>query len=154
MTSDPTQRMQPFDRSIYYVVSWSVLGVVVGTIIYSAFSSITGAEGSLIGIPAGLAVGQCAYYASGKRGGRPYQVLAILLTVAAFDLSYAPGMAGIAFKHGITLSTLGFFLFMTLVSPLIDPHNGFLGWFMIVTGISLAWTIARPRALVDHPPIG
>ena len=154
MTSEATQQAQLSKRSAYYVVGWSVMAVVGGAIIYSAFAMFTGAEASLIGIAAGLAVGQCVYYASGKRGGRSYQLLAIFLAFAAFDLTYASGMAGVAFKHGITIGAFGFFVFMTLVSPLIDSHNGFLGWFMIITGMSLAWTLARPRALVDEPPIG
>ncbi|MGA2237193.1 MAG: hypothetical protein ABSG23_17165 [Terriglobales bacterium] len=154
MNSEPTQQAPSSKRSVYRVLGWSVLGAVVGAIIYWAFSALTHAEASLIGIPAGIAVGQCVYYASGGRGGRRYQKLAILIAFAAFDLSYAPGIAGVAFKHGITLLTFGFFVFITLVSPVIDSHNGFLGWFMIVTGMSLAWTLARSRSPIDEPPIG
>ena len=100
-------------------------------------------EASLIGIPIGLAVGQAMYYASGKRGGRGFQFLAVLLAFMAFDLTYAPGMAGVALKGGVTVLTFGFFVFMTAVSPAIDAHNGFLGQFMVVAGMYLAWTLAR-----------
>jgi hypothetical protein len=83
------------------------------------------------------------YYASRKRGGRGFQFLAVLLAFMAFDLTYAPGMAGVALKDGVTVLTFGFFVFMTAVSPAIDAHNGFLGQFMVVAGMYLAWTLAR-----------
>ena len=106
---------------------------------------LTGMEASLIGIPVGLAVGQAMYYASGKRGGRWFQVLAVFLAFVAFDITYAPGMAGVALKDGITILTFGFFVFMTVVSPVIDAQNGFLGQFMVLAGMYLAWTLARTR---------
>ena len=69
-------------RCISTVVVWSILAATGGTIIYWALAALTGIEASLIGIPVGLVVGQAMYYASGKRGGRSYQVLAVLLAFA------------------------------------------------------------------------
>jgi hypothetical protein len=114
--------------------------------IYSVFTVMTGLEASLIGIPVGLVIGHITYRGSGKRGGRWFQVLSVLLAFVAFDLTYAPGMAGVALKDGITVLTFALFLFMTVVSPVIDSHNGFLGQFMVVAGMYLAWTLARTKA--------
>jgi hypothetical protein len=63
----------------------------------------------------------------------------------SFDLTYAPGMAGVVLKHGITVPAFAFFIFITVVSPVIDAQNGFLGQFMVLAGMYLAWTVARTR---------
>ncbi len=87
------------------------------------------------------------YYASGNRGGRRFQILAVILAFAAFDLTYAPGMASVALKDGITVPAFILFVFTTLVSPAIDAQNGFIGLFMVAAGMCLAWTLARVREL-------
>jgi hypothetical protein len=112
---------------------------------YSAFALLTGMEMSLIGIPVGLAVGQAMYHASGKRGGRRFQVLAVFLAYVALDVTYAPGMAGVALKDGTTILTFAFFVFMTVVSPVTDAQNGLVGQFMVLAGMYLAWTLAGTR---------
>lgn len=144
-TSAPSGQPEPptEHRRFLRVLAWSSLAAIGGAIVYSLFTILTNMEASLIGIPIGLAVGQVMYYASGNRGGRGFQFLAVLLAFMAFDLTYAPGMAGVALKDGVTVLTFGFFVFMTAVSPAIDAHNGFLGQFMVVAGMYLAWTLAR-----------
>ena len=122
-----------------------LIAVVGGAIVYAAFSKLTGLDESLIGIPVGLLVGQCMFIASLRMGGHRFQILAVFLAFLAFDLTYAPGMAEISFKGGTTAPAFVFFLFMTAVSPVIDHQNGFLGQFMVLGGMYLAWTIARPR---------
>lgn len=129
------------------ILGWSALAAVGGAAIYALFSNLTGMEPSLFGIPVGLGIGQSMYYASGKQGGRRFQILAVILAFAAFDLTYAPGMASVALKHGITAPAFAFFVFMTLVSPAIDAQNGFIGLFMVAGGMWLAWTLARAREL-------
>jgi hypothetical protein len=112
---------------------------------YSAVTLLTGMEESLIGIPVGLAIGQAMYYASGKRGGRRFQILAIVLAYIAFSLTYAPGMFGIALRRGFSIPAFVFAIFITLVSPVIDAHSGLLGKFMVLAGMYLAWTLVRSR---------
>ena len=139
------QTQAPTTRRLARVVGWSALAAGGGAIIYSLFTRFTGMEASLTGIPVGLAVGQYMHYASGRRGGRWFQVLAVLCSFVAFDLTYASGMAGVVLKHGITFPAFAFLSFITLASPVIDPNNGFLGQFMVVAGMYLAWTLARTR---------
>jgi hypothetical protein len=111
VTSSPAPEPRPpIKKRFLPVLGWGSLAAVGGAIIYSAFALVTGMETSLIGIPVGLAVGQAMYFASRKRGGRRFQVLAVFLAFAAFDLSYAPGMAAISFKDGFTI---GGFLFLS-----------------------------------------
>jgi hypothetical protein len=147
MTLDPSLKEQPPKISFFLILLWSTLAVVGGAMIYAAFTSLTGAEESLIGIPVGLAIGQSIYYSSGKRGGRWYQALAAFLSYVAFDITYAPGIAGVAFKHGVTILAFGFFTFITLVSPLIDSHNGHIGQLMVAAGMYVAWILARRRTI-------
>ena len=127
------------------MLGWSFLAVFGGAFIYLAFTILTGIEASFIGIPVGLAIGQTMFYASGKRGGRWFQALSVVFAFAAFDLTYAPGMAAIAFKGGITVVAFAFFAFMTAVSPVTDSQNGLIGQFMVAAGMYLAWTVTRDR---------
>ncbi len=129
------------------ILGWSAIATVGGAAIYALFLTLTGMEPSLFGIPVGLGIGQGMYYASGNRGGRRFQILAVILAFAAFDLTYAPGMASVALKDGITVPAFILFVFTTLVSPAIDAQNGFIGLFMVAAGMCLAWTLARVREL-------
>jgi len=132
-------------RSFLHALGWGTLAMLGGGLIYLVFATATGMEPSLVGIPAGLAVGQIVYWASGKKGGRRDQVQAVFLAFVSFALTYASGMEGIAFKRGITVFALAFFAFMTIVSPLIDPQNWPVGAFMVVAGMYLAWVSAGTR---------
>jgi hypothetical protein len=136
---------KPVKQSFVRVLGWSIFAVAGGASAYRAFAVVTGMEVSLIGIPVGLAVGLAIYYASRKRGGRWFQTLAVVLAYVAFSLTYAPGMFGIAMKRGFSVPASVFAAFMTLASPLIDSHNGFLSEFMVLAGMYLAWTLARRR---------
>ena len=124
---------------------WSTLATIGGVVVYYAFNLITGLEVALIGIPVGLAIGNASYHASGKRGGRRFQVLAVVLAYLAFSLTYAPGMFGIAFKGGLSIPAFVFAVLITLVSPLLDANSGWLGRSMVLAGMYLAWSLAGSR---------
>lgn len=127
------------------LLAWSALTALGGALLYGLFQGLTGLEPSLAGVAVGLAVGNAVFVASGRRGGRRFQLLAAFLAFLAFDLTYVPGMAEVAFKGGLSPASLAFFLFITAVSPAIDAQNGFLGTFMVFAGMCLAWTLAGAR---------
>jgi len=60
----------------------------VAAIIYFAVTALTGYEIGWIALLTGLLVGGGVWLGCGRRGGRPYQVLAVFLTYYAMGMSY------------------------------------------------------------------
>ncbi|HEY2589555.1 MAG TPA: hypothetical protein VGI81_27660 [Tepidisphaeraceae bacterium] len=67
-------------------------GAIVGTLIWFAVRHITGYEIGLIAVVVGLIVGGAVRAGSGGRGGRGYQILAVLLTYFAISANYMPDL--------------------------------------------------------------
>jgi hypothetical protein len=63
---------------------------LAGCILYATVSIVTGLEIGLIAIVVGIMVGKAIRHASSGRGGRPQQILAVLLTYFAITSSYIP----------------------------------------------------------------
>lgn len=61
-----------------------------GCILYATVSIVTGLEIGLIAIVVGVMVGKAIRHASHGRGGRPQQILAVVLTYFAITTSYIP----------------------------------------------------------------
>ncbi len=73
-------------------VALGALGALGGAAIYLGVAYFTGYEVGLIAILVGFIVGKAVFVGSGKRGGRRYQVLAMVLTYFAISVSYVPAM--------------------------------------------------------------
>ena len=65
---------------------------LVGALIWFGIRKATGYDLAIVAIVVGLMVGGAVRAGSGRRGGRGYQVLALLLTYLAVGLSYAPDL--------------------------------------------------------------
>jgi len=73
----------------------TLLGVVaalVGAAIWFGIRKSTGYDFALVAIGVGLIVGGAVRAGSSRRGGRGYQILAVLLTYLAVGVSYAPDL--------------------------------------------------------------
>ena len=73
-------------RSLFYGAG-AALG---GCILYAAVAIITGWEFGLVAIVVGFMVGKAIRIGSGGRGGRPQQIMAVVLTYFAITTSYVP----------------------------------------------------------------
>jgi len=69
---------------------YGVLAALLGSLLYFLVSWLTGYELGLISIVVGIMVGKAVFMGSGNRGGRKYQVLAVLLTYFSIVSSYVP----------------------------------------------------------------
>jgi hypothetical protein len=67
---------------------------LLGAIVYYAVLALTGYELALISIAVGYGVGRVVRWASEGRGGRIYQVIAVVITYVAIVGSYAPIVLG------------------------------------------------------------
>ena len=66
------------------------IAAAVGAVIYYAITQITGLNLALVAVVVGLMVGGAVKAGSGHRGGRFYQLLAVLLTYTAIAAMYLP----------------------------------------------------------------
>lgn len=71
---------------------------LAGCVIYAAVAIITGLEIGLIAILVGIMVGKSIRHASGGLGGRPQQILAVVLTYFAITTSYIPAFISHSMK--------------------------------------------------------
>jgi hypothetical protein len=83
----PRSAFSGFFRAALY----GLIAAMIGTTIYYGISWITGGwEFGLIAIVVGFMVGKAVFLGSGSRGGRVFQVLAVLLTYCSIVSSYVP----------------------------------------------------------------
>jgi hypothetical protein len=147
---------------------------IVGAIIYYAVAEITGLELALVSILVGYLVGRAVRWASGGRGGRVYQVIAVVLTYLAIVGSYAPfvleGVKNAAARSGgaaaapdspLALAIAVFLIVLLIVvSPFIAGVQNIIGWIIIAVALWEAWkitkratfTVSGPFNLAIRPP--
>ena len=77
-------------KGLLLAVAAGVGAGVLGALVYYAVLALTGYELAIIAIGVGYLVGRAVRWASGGRGGRPYQVLAVALTYVAIVSTYVP----------------------------------------------------------------
>ena len=138
-----------------------------GCAIYSTVGIVLHAEVGLISILVGYMVGKAIRHASGGLGGRPQQILAVVLTYLAISFSYlamavaasihahsagAPPTAAGAVSAGFALLAL---LMVALGGPffsLADGASGILTLLIVFFGLSRAWRLTgRTDILVSGP---
>ena len=73
-------------------VLFGTIAAALGAILYYAIMRITGLNIGLVAVVVGLMVGGAVKAASGNRGGRFYQLLAVFLTYSAIVGMYVPEM--------------------------------------------------------------
>lgn len=69
---------------------WGAGAALAGTILYSAIAIITDIQFALISILIGYMVGKVIRHACKGRGGRPQQIIAVILTYVSITASYIP----------------------------------------------------------------
>ncbi len=137
---------------------------LAGCIIYSTVGIVLHAEVGLISILVGYMVGKAIRHASNGLGGRPQQILAVVLTYLAISFSYlaiaigasihaaAPPTAAANVSAGLAL--LGV-LMLALGGPFFSLANGASGiltLLIVFFGLSRAWRLTgRADILVTGP---
>jgi hypothetical protein len=78
---------------------YGAVAALGGCILYATVAIVTGWEFGLVAIVVGIMVGKAVRYASNGRGGRPQQILAVILTYFAITTSYVPVFIYTAVRH-------------------------------------------------------
>lgn len=158
-------------------VLYGVGAALAGCTLYALVSIVTGWEIGLVAIVVGYMVGRAVRLGSHGLGGRPQQILAVLLTYFAITTSYIPVFIYQAIKNPTALHqskpaqtpaatqqkparmSVGKALFILLLiaaaAPFLSLASGmgaFITLFIIFIGLRQAWRLtARPEILLMGP---
>src|SRR5277367_4079676 len=90
----------PPPHSLAKAALYGAGAALAGCAIYATIAIVTGLELALVAILIGIMVGKSIRYASSGLGGRPQQILAVVLTYFAITTSYIPVVMYHAVKAG------------------------------------------------------
>jgi hypothetical protein len=139
-------------------LGYGVLAALAGSCVYYLIRAVTGYEFGLIGIVVGLVVGGAVHAGSGGRGGRLYQVLAVLLIYLAIVSTYVPDVLSAMAESGAAQNAIEqglrvvFAVAISLVAPFLLGLENLIG--LIILGISMyeGWKInVRQPVPVEGP---
>jgi uncharacterized protein (DUF983 family) len=150
-------------------------GAVLGLGIYVGFELATGLMIGYVALAVGFIVGKAITLGSGGRGGRRYQIAAVLLTYMAVSLSAVPLFISHQMKQRSTPShsqssgnaaatppkmggakALGLLALIGLASPFLalsDPLHGIIGLIILFVGVRIAWKLTAGRRVIIQGPI-
>jgi hypothetical protein len=136
-------------------ITFGIGGAVVGLILYVVFAITTGLVIGFVSLAVGYLVGKAIIMGSKGRGGRRYQVAAVLLTYMAVSLAAVP----IALSHapGVGFAkAVGELTLLGLASPFLDlanPTQGLIGLVILFVGLRIAWRITGERPVNIVGPV-
>ncbi|AEU38631.1 hypothetical protein [Granulicella mallensis] len=148
-----------FDSAIFLrAIAFGIAGAIAGAIVYAAFIGITHIQIGYLSIGVAYLVAKAMTMGSNGRGGRPYQVAALILTCLAVAFGNSLLLWWEIKDQGILLSprVLYFLGRFGLMKPFLEfqhsPGGAILGLFILFIGLRAAWrmTSGEPGA-VRHP---
>ncbi len=137
---------------------------LAGCAIYSLVAVVLHAEVGLISILVGYLVGKAVRRGSGGLGGRPQQIMAVVLTYLAISVSYmivvlAAASHGAAPPGAAAGAPLGFSLLVLAMLALGGPFfalsagmSGILSLLIVFFGLSYAWRLTGRAAILVKGP--
>jgi hypothetical protein len=133
-------------RGIVPLITAGAFGLgagVVGAAIYYAVIAIAHLEIGIVAILIGYMVGYAVRKGAGGRGGRRFQVLAVVLTYVSIALAYAPlAVRGIGILDVGVLPLVRLSAFVAALPVLMawsSFPSGLISAFIIVIGMRQAW---------------
>ncbi len=170
------QRQVDTDSHARFVrgVVFGVGGAILGLVLYVGFALATGLMIGFVSLAVGFLVGKAITIGSGGRGGRRYQIAAVLLTYAAVSLSAVPiaisahlkarnaqQQAQVSEPAGNSSSTspakaVATLVVLGLASPFLElsnPAQGLIGLVILFVGIRIAWRMTAGRTIKIEGPL-
>jgi hypothetical protein len=173
-----TGQQSPPPLSLARSLLYGAAAALGGSILYAAVAIITGWEFGLVAIVVGYMVGKAIRHGSYGRGGRPQQILAVVLTYFAITTSYIPVFIYQVRQHPEQLAAsrpagtqrpastrqrqgeavaaaIVTIVLLAVAAPFFELSTGFSGiisLFLIFIGIRQAWKLtARSEILLMGP---
>lgn len=126
---------------------FGVGAALAGAAVYYAVAALMNVEIAIVAILVGYMVGHGVRKGSGGRGGRRFQILAVVLTYGSIDLAYAL----LALKQLSGVSPL-ILLGLPIVSIARSLPFGLISALIIVIGLRQAWTMTAPHVFEISGP--
>jgi hypothetical protein len=118
---------------------FGALAAVGGAVLYLAVAILLHIELALLAILVGWMVGKAVRYGSRGRGGRRYQVLALLLTYFAISVSYVPQLSRIDLGAGAAVGIIVALVIAPIKVVLTQLPGSILSLIIIGVGMAQAW---------------
>jgi len=113
-------------------------GAIAGAAVYFGVLALTGYEVGLVAIAVGWLVGRTVHLGAGGQRGRPFQIIALILTY----LGIAVGMTAELVKLGGTV-TLQTVITLPIIESVGDLPSSILTAIIIAVGLRQAWYMNR-----------
>ena len=137
---------------------FGAIAALVGAAIWYGVRRATGYEIGLIAIVVGFLVGAAVRAGSGGRGGRGYQVLALLLTYAGICANYVPDIYSAGIDDGASPGPLLFAIavVLSLAAPFLAGVRNIIGILIIAFALWEAWRMntGQPKDLAGPYMLG
>ena len=148
------QNNTAFTRALLFDVGAAIIGLAG----YAAFTIATSFYIGYVALGVGYIVARAMKFGSGGRGGRPFQIVAVILTYLAIALAEIPIALWEVRAHlpsGRMLAVAIRLLPIGLTSPIRemrDPIHGLINLVILYVGLQIAWRgTAAPRVTVEGP---
>ena len=155
------ERLNGGDSAAFFrAIALGAGAAVVGSLLYAAFTIATHIEIGYVALGVGYLIGKAMMTGSGDRGGRNYQVVAVILTYLAVSMTAVTKILWGAHRSGMRLDHISGPMFGVLAeygvaSPFLRLRGGLGGLislFILFIALRAAWrlTSARP-GIAAHP---
>jgi hypothetical protein len=127
-------------------VGFGLGAAIIGAIIYALIVNFTGVQFGLMAVVLGYMVGRSVSVGSYHRGGRRYQILAMILTYAAICVEYVPQVMQAMHKSYSFLRIIAAFVLSLSIPFLLlfkAGISGLLGVFIVGIGLYEAWKLNK-----------
>ena len=148
------QKNTAFTRALPFGIGAAAVGLAG----YAAFTIATNFYIGYVALGVGYIVARAMKAGSGGLGGRPFQIVAVILTYLAIALAEIPIALWEVRAHipsGRMLAVVIRLLPIALTSPireLRDPIHGLINLVILFVGLRIAWRgTAAPMATVEGP---
>jgi hypothetical protein len=127
---------------------FGIAAAIAGAAIYYGVIAIMHWELAIVAILIGYMVGWAVRKGAGGRGGRRFQILAVVLTYWAVGLAYAVAYATPAFNG---VSSIARFMVVVFTLPVIAVFSslpfGLISALIIFIGMRQAWVMTAPHVI-------
>jgi hypothetical protein len=155
----PAAPIEP-DTSVFArAIVFGLVGALLGAVIYALFVGITGISIGYLAILVAYMVAKAMTMGSHERGGRKYQVTALVLTYLALAASHSMLVWWFVQKDGPVPFTLRLVVVLAkygLIFPVTalesSPGSGLIGLIILFVGLRAAWRMTSGEPGASHHP--
>jgi hypothetical protein len=155
----PAVPIEPETGVFTRAILFGLVGAVLGAAIYALFVGITRISIGYLAILVAYIVAKAMTIGSHERGGRKYQVTALVLTYLSLATAHATLVWWFVQKNGPVPFTLRVVILLAkygLIFPVLalekSPGSGLIGLIILFVGLRAAWRMTSGEPGASHHP--